>query len=236
MATRTNGKSFFSEKRKLCFGVCPLANSLYEDGKAIYQTYRSADTATQTKMLARGTVTLGEETLLAVGTGIAGRLIRFGSFAATSRGLPFLEKAKEAIGVKGMTELESGLHHLNPRDIRFTQSDVSPFFNNGRPVSDLINTLMKNKVSPYDIPPIRVVVENGKLFSIDNRRLLAFNTANIDKIPVEIASLKDTSIARLFEARRDPIAGEGQFIAVVKKDDRLAAQELLREYGLIRRK
>ena len=58
-------------------------------------------------------------------------------------------------------------------------------------VDDLINQLQTGKISPYDLPPIQVVQKDGLLFSMDNRRLLAFNSAGVDKIPVNVVSLQD---------------------------------------------
>jgi hypothetical protein len=70
----------------------------------------------------------------------------------------------------------------------------------------LISKLRSGEVSPYDIPPIKVVQDNGRLFSIDNRRLLAFNSASVEKIPVQIVSLIDDPFLQLtFRDRFDPV-------------------------------
>ncbi len=93
-------------------------------------------------------------------------------------------------------------------DIRFTQSTASPNFSKGGTVNDTIQGLRTGKVTPQDIPTIRVVEHNGKLYTLDNRRLVAFQNAGVKEIPIRRVSLRDLS-ARFAEVAevaiyRDP--------------------------------
>ena len=101
-------------------------------------------------------------------------------------------------------------------------------------MNNLINDLRSGKISAYDIPPIQVVQQNGKLFSLDNRRLLAFNSAGVDKIPIQIVSLDNAAIKIKFRERLRPIRDEGNYAVIVNRAQRAASLELLKEYNLIK--
>jgi hypothetical protein len=96
---------------------------------------------------------------------------------------------------------------VNPQDVRFTQSTVSNR-GNGYTVLGNIQALLDGSLSPEDLPPIRVFtkteemnvwgsiktkfgladpknLENGILYTLDNRRLYAFQQAGITDVPVE---------------------------------------------------
>lgn len=94
--------------------------------------------------------------------------------------------------------------------------------------------MRSGSITPEDLPRIQVVVHNEGLFSVDNRRLMAFSTANIEEIPIEIVSMEhDAKLAERFYDRLNPIAKEGNYIVVVNSKGRREAQELLYEHGLI---
>ena len=103
--------------------------------------------------------------------------------------------------------LEPNRPRMNPQQIRFTQATCS---NQGRgyTVAGNIQALQNGSLSPDDIPPIRVFtkqswmnawgrgtryghsgapanLENGQVYTLDNRRLYAFQQAGITDIPVE---------------------------------------------------
>ena len=69
---------------------------------------------------------------------------------------------------------------INPRLIRFSQDGRSLSFKDGGSVDDLVNGLLDGTVSPGDIPPIRIVVKDGQVYTLDNRRLYAFQQADVD--------------------------------------------------------
>jgi hypothetical protein len=51
----------------------------------------------------------------------------------------------------------------------------------------LVAKLQSGGICPYDVPAIRILERDGKLFTLDNRRLEAFRRAGID-VPVRKAS------------------------------------------------
>lgn len=69
---------------------------------------------------------------------------------------------------------------INPAFVRFTQNTISSSFPSGGNVEELAEALQSGTVSPDDIPPIRLVEREGKLYSLDNRRLEAFRRAQVD--------------------------------------------------------
>ncbi|XBB67848.1 polymorphic toxin-type HINT domain-containing protein [Nocardioides sp. WV_118_6] len=88
---------------------------------------------------------------------------------------------------------ESGF--VDPSTIRFSQSSIKATMSKGGSVKDLAAALRTGAVSPGDIPPIRILERNGSLFTLDNRRLAAFQEAGVDipyrmATPGEIASEK----------------------------------------------
>src|SRR5690606_20456031 len=90
-----------------------------------------------------------------------------------STGSPFLS-GKEFYNLS-----ESGT--INPKRIRFSQNDISRNFRNNKgPVEDLVEGLKNGSIDPATIKPIRIVERNGKIFTLDNRRLKAFQDAGID--------------------------------------------------------
>ena len=63
-------------------------------------------------------------------------------------------------------------------------------------IDDLAEGLKSGKIKPSNIDPIRVVEKDGKLYSLDNRRLFAYKEASIKDIPVEHVSLDDPDILK----------------------------------------
>jgi len=80
---------------------------------------------------------------------------------------------------KKVPKLNGNSGYIDPKQVRFTQDNISPYFKNGRPIDDLIKDLKTGKVKPEDIPPIRVFEKNGKIYSLDNRRLYVFQQAGL---------------------------------------------------------
>ena len=127
-------------------------------------------------------------------------------------------------------------YHLTAKEVRFTQPNAGPYFKNGARIDDLVARLKSGEVSPGDLPPIQVVQKDGKYFSIDNRRLVAFNAAGIEHVPTEVVSLGDPVISSKFQDRFFPIDGEGLYVIVVPRSEREDALNILEECGKIRRK
>jgi len=67
---------------------------------------------------------------------------------------------------------------IDPWDVRFTHDTISKTFRDSRPVDELAAGLRLGLVTAEDVEPIRLVHRNGKLYSLDNRRLEAFRRAD----------------------------------------------------------
>ncbi len=70
--------------------------------------------------------------------------------------------------------------HVDPNKIRFTQDSISRIFGNGNTLESTINGLKSGKISPDNFSPIRIFERNGKVYSLDNRRLEVFQKAGMD--------------------------------------------------------
>lgn len=71
--------------------------------------------------------------------------------------------------------------------VRFSQSSVKGAFSDGRSIDGLADRLRSGAVNPGDVPAMRLVERDGSLFSLDNRRLLAFQKAGMD-VPYRMAT------------------------------------------------
>jgi RHS repeat-associated protein len=95
------------------------------------------------------------------------------------RGPSWLDWARSS--VRGSTNSElAGKGIVDSSTIRFTQSSVSRRFGNGALIEDLAADLRNGTIRPTDVPPIRIFQRNEQWFTLDNRRLLAFQQAGID--------------------------------------------------------
>jgi RHS repeat-associated protein len=116
--------------------------------------------------------------------------------------------------------------------VRFTQYSVSPFFKDGKMLSQTIDALKSGALKLNDIPLIRVVEHEGALWALDNRRLVAFAQAGIKNIPVEVVEMSDVALE--FAKKFDPIGGLGQYVVVAASKDSRSAWLLLKEFGLVK--
>jgi RHS repeat-associated protein len=76
---------------------------------------------------------------------------------------------------------------IDPNKVRFSQDSISYRFRDGSTIDDLAEGLRTGRVRSEDVPPIRIVERDGKLFTLDNRRLEAFRRAGVD-IPYQMAN------------------------------------------------
>ncbi|MEY4591067.1 MAG: hypothetical protein RL497_3143, partial [Pseudomonadota bacterium] len=67
----------------------------------------------------------------------------------------------------------------DPKTIRFTQDSIKSTFKDGRSLRGLIDDLKSGNVTANDLPAIRTFERDGKLYSLDNRRLKAFQEAGV---------------------------------------------------------
>lgn len=72
--------------------------------------------------------------------------------------------------------------HLRLHAIKHTQRSIQRYFTDGSLVSDLVTTLKENPLYINNVPQIRVVFYDRNWWSLDNRRLLAFQRA----LPLEM--------------------------------------------------
>jgi hypothetical protein len=84
--------------------------------------------------------------------------------------------------------------YLDPKDIQYTQNSISNTFGErtahaGESVDDLIDALKAGAVTPDDIPPLKVFEQNGKIWSINNRRLFAYKMAGVEGVPVKLVNV-----------------------------------------------
>ncbi|MEU1181326.1 hypothetical protein ABZ464_27500 [Streptomyces sp. NPDC005820] len=64
--------------------------------------------------------------------------------------------------------------------MRFTQDSIGANFKNGKSVQSLVDDLKTGKVTAGDLPPIRIFQKDGKIYSLDNRRLHAAQEAGVN--------------------------------------------------------
>jgi hypothetical protein len=89
-----------------------------------------------------------------------------------------------------MRRFSPRIAYADARSIRFTQDSCKKTFKDGRSVFDLAMDLKSGRISPDDIPPIRIFEKWGQIHSLDNRRLLAFQIADVP-IRVKAATNKE---------------------------------------------
>ena len=118
-------------------------------------------------------------------------------------GASFLNKADfDALPTEGT---------INPKSIKFSQNNIKDDFSDGKSFESLINGLKDGSISQKDIPAIRIVEKDGKIFSLDNRRLNAFQEAGVD-----ISFKKLDNIPRK-EHRKFSTKNEGESIEIRKR-------------------
>ncbi|MCA2175028.1 hypothetical protein LDL08_02405 [Nonomuraea glycinis] len=77
---------------------------------------------------------------------------------------------------------------INPNDVRFTHDSVGRRFKDGHTIEETRDALRDGKLSPHDLDPIRLVERDGKLYTLDNRRLVAYQQAGLDSVPHRMAT------------------------------------------------
>ncbi|MGY4397609.1 hypothetical protein ACVWZA_002803 [Sphingomonas sp. UYAg733] len=134
---------------------------------------------------------------------------------------------------------QPGFYRAHPGAIRYGQHAASPNFSKDGTIRELIAELKNGKSPDLVGTPIRVIFLNGKAFTLDNRRLVAFKAAKLNNIPIQVMSPNDPTVLNLLKnkTRMDPIAGEGHVIAIVPKNGKSNQAEIrraLRERNLIK--
>jgi hypothetical protein len=81
---------------------------------------------------------------------------------------------------------------VDPSTVRFSQSNISPQFREGGTVAEMVAGLKSGSIAPGSVQPIRLVVRNGQLFTLDNRRLAAFQQAGV-AVPYRMATPQEAA-------------------------------------------
>ncbi|WP_123863450.1 hypothetical protein [Burkholderia plantarii] len=99
----------------------------------------------------------------------------------------------------------------------------------------MVSDLRSGRVTADQVGnPLQVVMHERLPFSIDNRRLVAFNLAGVSDVPIKIVTLENSAVAARFFDRFDPIGGVGKNIVITPSPGRTPAQMLLRDLRLIK--
>jgi hypothetical protein len=97
--------------------------------------------------------------------------------AVKSLGTPLANWIKVTIATQKSAKLIGGL--VDPKIIRFTQNSIKSTFKDGRSISKLTDDLKSGLATARDVPAIRVFIREGNIVTLDNRRLKAFQDANV---------------------------------------------------------
>ena len=108
----------------------------------------------------------------------------------------------------------ASLEWLSPREVRFTQQECSPWFQDGTWLPELFMSVVSGAVRVGDVPPLRVYWYRGRRYSVDNRRLAVWRILHLQgvvrQVPVfQMRQAVGPSFFRKFSTRC-----EGEFILI----------------------
>lgn len=110
-----------------------------------------------------------------------------------------------ALGAR-LARVSKGISFVNPKNIHFTQNSIKATFKDGRSVQQMADDLTSGALKADDVAPIAVFEKNGKLYSLDNRRLEAFQRAGVD-VPVRSATTEElTAQGWKFTTKNDGVS------------------------------
>jgi RHS repeat-associated protein len=96
-----------------------------------------------------------------------------------AKGAKYADEAAVALKY-GDEAVEIAAKLADPKTIRFSQDSINANFKDGSSVDDLINNLKSGQISADDIPAIRIFEREGQTYTLDNRRLYAFQQAGVE--------------------------------------------------------
>lgn len=82
---------------------------------------------------------------------------------------------------------------MDPNTIRFSQDSISFRMKDGSTISQLAEDLKAGRIRPDEVPPLRLVEREGRLYTLDNRRLEAFRRAGV-AIPYRMATEEEIAV------------------------------------------
>ncbi|RIB12586.1 hypothetical protein C2G38_2200209 [Gigaspora rosea] len=135
-------------------------------------------------------------------------------------GIIFLKSLKVHLIQYRLSEKNSFIIYINPFDIMFSQTYISPKFKNGGVVEDMILDLVSGKIKIGNIPLIEVCILDNKIHSSYNRRLYAIQSviklgAKIKKIPVLIVRNEYCNIECKYFGSKNLVIENTNFLNVV---------------------
>ncbi|MBL1260424.1 MAG: VCBS repeat-containing protein [Thiotrichaceae bacterium] len=142
-------------------------------------------------------------------------------------------KAPKAKGGDAETQ-NVEISRVSPSDVKFSQATASQNFSSNGTINNTVDNLRSKKITPDDIPAIRVVERNGELITLDNRRLAAFSAAGVKNIPVKKVSLSNAAVKKEFKKKFNPVNGGNNIVITPDSGGREAAKALMRSKGKIK--
>ncbi len=115
------------------------------------------------------------------------RLFEQPDSAAEASRMRFFDLLLSAAPLLGLRGTAGAAGMIDASSVRFSQNSIAASFRGGGSVDELAAGLKSGSVDPKSIPPIRLVERDGKLYSLDNRRLYAAQKAGV-KIPYRMAT------------------------------------------------
>jgi RHS repeat-associated protein len=104
----------------------------------------------------------------------------------------------------GSTKAAKGV--IDPSTVRFSQNSAKGAFSEGGSIQGMADALRSGALKADQVPAIRLVERDGKLFSLDNRRLEAFRRAEMD-VPYRMATPQEAAReAWKFTTRNDGVS------------------------------
>jgi len=79
---------------------------------------------------------------------------------------------------------------MKPSHIRYSQDSIKDTYKDGKKVADTIAGLKDGSINPSEIPQIRLFWKDGKIYSLDNRRLATFQESGRD-VPYRMATRRE---------------------------------------------
>ncbi len=103
--------------------------------------------------------------------------------------------------------MDEAVRWIDPQAVRFTQESISYTFKEGGTIDDLASGLRTGVVLAAGVEPIRLVEREGRLYTLDNRRLEAFRRAGA-AVPYRMATAREIrrEWARKFTTTSDGVA------------------------------
>lgn len=104
---------------------------------------------------------------------------------------------------------------IDPSLVKFSQKSVSAYFSDGRTVSELAAGLRGPNADAIaaEVPPIRLFEHEGSLYTLDNRRLLGFASAN-RPVPYRMATESELAEELGRKLTTNEVRRWGDFISV----------------------